>query len=132
MKIMNGEQLAHMPNGTVFSDIIDPHFKPDGNNGDMVISGLHIMCGHDESDNYWSSEAGHFNGILHMLQYVTCYKTIAEDEGFYDPEEWNSATDTSSVDYTKDDWVVVYNVDEIMAIIRNLCWALNGCMSRLE
>lgn len=34
MKIINGKELAHMPNGTVFSDIDDKNFDPNGSNGD--------------------------------------------------------------------------------------------------
>ena len=132
MKIINGKQLAHMPNGTVFSDITDSNFEPDGNNGDMTINGLHIMCGHDESDDYWSTKGGHFNGVLHMLDYVTCYETTPEDGGFFDEEEWNSTIDTDNNDYDENDWVVVYDENEVMAIIRNLCWALNGCKLRIE
>ena len=34
-----------MPNGTVFSDITDKYFDPNGANGDMTINGINIMCG---------------------------------------------------------------------------------------
>jgi hypothetical protein len=130
MKIINGIQLADMPNGTVFSDITDSHFDPNGSNGDMTINGLHIMCGHD--DKYCPVGSGRFNGVLHMIDYVTYYKTETEISGRYDEELWNKTTDTDSNDYDKNDWVVVYNKEEVRAMIRNLTWVLTGCSGRLK
>ena len=97
MRIINGKELANMPNGTVFSNITDSYFDPNGNNGDMTINGLHIMCGHD--DKYCPVGSGRFNGVLPMLKYVTCYRTETEIGGRYDEELWNTATDISNNDY---------------------------------
>ena len=129
MRIINGKDLGYMPNGTVFSDINDKYFDPNGDNGDIVINGLSIICGHNESDDFWSTESGHFNGVLHMLDYVTCHETETETEHYDVKEEWNSIMDTGSIDYDENDWLVVYNPDEVMCIIRNLIWTLSGCES---
>lgn len=121
MKIINGKELGYMPNGTVFSDIVDPHFDPNGPNGDMEINGLDIMCGHD--DKRMPIESGKFNGVLHMLGDVSCCGTtvdVCEDD-------MDSLTDTDSNDYTEDDWVVIFDRSEIERIIKNLQWALDGC-----
>ena len=124
MKIINGKELGFMPNGTVFSDITDECFLPDGANGDMTINGLHIMCGHD--DKWCPIESGRFNGVLHMLNYVSCTGTevVSWDE---DTEFFNTIIDTDSNDYTENGWVVVYEKEEIEKIIENLQWALRGC-----
>lgn len=121
MKIINGKQLGFMPDGTVFSDIRDDHFDPNGANGDMTINGLNIMCGHGK---WCPVESGRFNGVLHMLGYVSCYGTYADE---YDDDDWSTITDTDSNDYDEDDWVVVYEKNDVENIIKNLQWALNGC-----
>ena len=128
MKIINGKQLGYMPNGTVFSDIFDPHFDPNGVNGDMTINGLHIMCGHD--CDWFPQSSGKFNGVLHMLNYVPCtgtYVNTFNDENGVDVDYWDTMTDTDHNDYTANDWVVVYERAEVEKIIENLQWALNGC-----
>ena len=128
MKIINGKQLGYMPNGTVFSDIFDLHFDPNGVNGDMTINGLHIMCGHD--CDWFPQNSGKFNGVLHMLNYVPCtgtYVNTFNDENGVDEMYWDTMTDTDSNDYTANDWVVVYEKEEVEKIIENLQWALNGC-----
>lgn len=76
MKIINGKELAHMPNGTVFSDIDDKNFDPNGSNGDMFIRGINIMCGHNDTN--CTVESGQFNGVLHMLNYVPCFGTYVD------------------------------------------------------
>ena len=122
MKIINGKQLAHMPNGTVFSDITDRDFDPNGAYGDMIINGLNIMCGHD---NYFTPESGNFNGVLPMLQDVPCYKTeiaCLDKENIY-----TDVYDIDMNDYTENDWVVVFEREEVERIIENLQWALDGC-----
>lgn len=121
MKIINGKQLGFMPDGTVFSDITDDYFDPKGANGDMIINGLNIMCGHG---TWCPVESGRFNGVLHMLGCVSCYETYVDE---YDDDDWSSITDTDSNDYTENDWVVVYEKKDIENIIKNLQWALNGC-----
>lgn len=128
MKIINGIELANMPNGTVFSDIVDNNFEPNGVNGDMTINGLHIMDGHDEK--YSPVGSGFFNGVLHMLNYIPCTGTYVDtnnENGNVDEEFWDTLTDTDQNDYTKDDWVVVYEKEEVEKIIENLQWALRGC-----
>ena len=126
MKIINGKELAHMPNGTVFSDIRDPYFDPNGSNGDMTINGLSIMCGHD---SYFTPESGMFNGCIHMLKYVSCHGTKVEDRDDYDKcNQFTDIIDTDMNDYTEDDWVVVFDEHEIKKIIENLQWALKGCI----
>lgn len=128
MKIINGKELAHMPNGTVFSDINDKHFDPNGVNGDMLIRGINVMCGHDNTN--CTIESGLFNGVLHMLNYVPCTGTYVDtynDENGVDDFYWNTIKDTDSNDYDENDWVVVYEREEVKKIIENLQWALNGC-----
>ena len=127
MKIINGKQLGFMPDGTVFSDIVDSHFDPNGANGDMTINGINIMCGHGE---WCPVESGRFNGVLHMLNYIPCTGTYVDtynENGKVDEDFWDTATDTDSNDYTENDWVVVYEKEEVEKIIENLQWALNGC-----
>lgn len=129
MKIINGKQLGYMPDGTVFSDIHDPLIKEYGLDGDMTLHGLHIMCGH----GVWSPvESGKFNGVLHMLDYVRCFdgkiggELKVEVEGDLD-DYWNTVTDTDNNDYRENDWVVVYDKEDIEKLIENLQWALRGC-----
>lgn len=121
MKIINGKQLGYMPDGTVFSDIRDNHFDPNGANGDMTINGLNIMCGHGK---WCPVESGRFNGVLHMLGYVSCHGIYADE---YDDDDWSAITDTDSNDYDENDWVVIYEKNDVENIIKNLQWALNGC-----
>ena len=121
MKIINGRQLGFMPNGTVFSDITDSHFDPNEANGDITINGLNIMCGHGK---WCPVESGRFNGVLHMLGYVSCYGTYVDE---YDDDDWNTITDIDSNDYDENDWVIVYERKDVENIIKNLQWALNGC-----
>ena len=72
MKIINGKELGFMPNGTVFSEIIDAEFDlEDAKYGiDATINGLNIMCGHDD---YFPPSSGKFNGVVHMLDHVSCF-----------------------------------------------------------
>lgn len=121
MKIINGKQLGFMPNGTVFSEIVDKYFDPYSPNGDMDINGLNIMCGHSK---WCPIESGKFNGVLHMLGYVSC---SGIDVDYYDRDDWKSITDTDSNDYDERHWLVVYDKEDIKAIIENLQWALDGC-----
>lgn len=124
MKIINGKQLGYMPNGTVFSDI-ESRFDPNDTNGDMDINGLNILAGHDNSE-YFSQKSGRFHGVLHMLGYVSCCGTEVDEKN---PDDWDDLTDTDSNDYTEDDWVIVYEKWEIEKIIKNLQWALKGCVN---
>lgn len=127
MKIINGKQLGFMPDGTVFSDIKDDGFDPNGINGDMSIHGLYIMCGHG---TYCPAESGKFNGVLHMLDYIPCtgtYVLTYNNKNGVDEFYWNTVDDTDSNDYTEEDWVVVYEKEEVEKIISNLLWALDGC-----
>ena len=117
MKIISQKELGYMPNGTVYSEITDPDFK--FYSGDAEIRGLHIICGHN-NDGYFSAEGGHFNGVLHMLDYVTHKGT----ECLIDEDNWHTATDTTEFEYDKDDYFVIYSPDDIKAIIGNLQWAL--------
>ena len=117
MIIISQKELGYMPNGTVYSEITDPNFKI--YNGDAEIRGLNIICGHD-NDGYFSAEGGHFNGVLHMLEYVTHQGA----ECIIDEDEWHVVTDTTEFEYDKDDYFVVYSPDDIKAIIDNLQWAL--------
>lgn len=128
MKIINGKELAHMPNGTVFSDIDDKNFDPNDVNGDMFVRGINIMCGHNDTN--CTVESGRFNGVLHMINYIPCSGTYVDtynDESGVDDLYWNTITDTDSNDYDEDDWVVVYEKEEVEKMIENLQWALNGC-----
>lgn len=121
MKIINGKELGFMPNGTIFSDIIDKDFVPSGAKYglDVTINGLHILCGHCSG---LPESSGKFNGVLHMLDSVSCFnKEITEQP------DWYSITDTDYNDYTENDYVVVYEKEEIENIIKQLQWALNGC-----
>lgn len=123
MKIINGKELGFMPNGTVFSDIIDMDFDPRDMKyvSDVSINGLHILCGHDS--HYFPESSGKFNGVLHMLGDVTCFNTEVDNER----TDWDSINDTDHSDYSEKDYVVVYEKEEVENIIKHLQWALNGC-----
>lgn len=125
MKIISQKELGYMPNGTVFSKIVDPNFYR-GVNGDMDINGLSIICGHDENDDYSSSESGHFHACVHMLEYVSQQNKVCKNED-YNEDYWFDSIDTCEYDYDKDRYFVIYSQDDIKAIIRNLEWALRGC-----
>ena len=122
MKIINGKELGFMPNGTVFSDIIDKEFVPtNAKYGlDATINGLHILCGHDE---YFPESSGKFNGVLHMLDTVRCFNTDVAADG----HDWDAIYDTDFNDYDENNYVVVYEKEEDENIIKQLQWALNGC-----
>lgn len=124
MKIISQKELGHMPNGTVFSEITDPNFY-NGFKGDMKIKGLNIICGHNENHDYFSSTSGHFNGCVHMLNYVDT-DLICRKDIFY-KDDWFTSIDTAEFDYDEDRYFVVYSQEDICAIIRNLLWALRGC-----
>lgn len=53
MKIINGKQLGFMPNGTVFSDISDEYFRPNGGNGDMTINMIYDTDSNDYTEHDW-------------------------------------------------------------------------------
>lgn len=130
MKIINGKQLGYMPNGTVFSHIDSSLIEKYGWNGDMTLNGLHIMCGHD--DSWFPVESGMFNGVLHMVDYVHCLDGRIvysfEDPNGGTPEDyWDTITDTDFNDYDENDWVLVYDREDIEKLIENLQWALRGC-----
>lgn len=130
MKIVNLAELSIMPNGTVFSEINDPHFYK-GIIGDMNIDGLNVMCGHD--DRWCPVESGKFNGVLHMLNYVSLCKDSngnIDIEGDYTFDEF-AATDTTEYDYDKNAMFVVYDKTDVIEIINVLQWALTGCESKL-
>lgn len=119
MKIIKGRDLKYEPNGTVYSDITDKYFDPNGVNGDMEINGLHILVGHD--DKYNPIGEG-FNGVFHMLDYVTCRGTKVEK---YHPFALsNGCTDTAMCDFEEDEYVVVYTKEEIWSLINTLTWSL--------
>lgn len=124
MKIINGKELGFMPNGTVFSDIHDPDFLTSGSTYSMPINinGLHIMCGHDP---YFPESSGKFNGVLSMLDHIYSINTEIDEEMVRD--DWKEPVDTDFNDYDENDYVVVYDKDEVENIIKKLQWALNGC-----
>lgn len=65
-----------------------------------------------------------------MLNYIPCSGTYVDtynDENGVDDLYWNTITDTDSNDYDEDDWVVIYEKEEVEKMIENLQWALNGC-----
>ena len=122
MKIINGKELGYMPNGTVFSDIIDKNFVAENAKYGLnaTINGLHILCGHDD---IFPESSGKFNGVLHMLDSVNCFN----NKVYTEIEDWDSIYDTDFNDYDENDYVVVYEKEEIENIIKRLQWALNGC-----
>ena len=65
-----------------------------------------------------------------MLNYIPCTGTYVDTynkNGEVDEYYWDTITDTDSNDYTENDWVVVYEREEVEKIIENLQWALKGC-----
>lgn len=118
MKIIKARDLKDEPNGVIYSKITDEHFDPNGNNGDIEINGLNILVGHDDAYNPVGKG---FNGVIHMLNYVTCYKTAVLET---DPFEFMECTDTAMHDYEEDEYVVVYTKDEIRSLINTLAWSL--------
>ena len=124
MKIVNIKELAHMPNGTVFSEIVDDNFGKC--NGDMDIDGLNILCGHTE-DGYFSENSGHFCCVLHMLDYVEVKMDRQDGYILLENSISETTTDTCDHDYDENSYFVVYEESDILKIIDNLTWALNGC-----
>lgn len=120
MKIINGKELGFMPNGTVFSEIIDAEFDPeDAKYGiDATINGLHIMCGHDD---YFPPSSGKFNGVVHMLDHVSCFNKEVNTT----IDDWTDSYDTDFNDYDERQHFVIYEKEEIEGIIKNLQWALD-------
>ena len=115
MRIIKARDLKDELNGTVYSDITDKHFLE--YDGDVKINGLNILYGHDQYCPVGKS----FNGVLHMLNYVTC-----EDQQpiYTSDKDWLSITDTAMCDYEKDEYVVIYDKHEVCLIIKNLLRAL--------
>lgn len=115
MKFIKGKQLGYLPNGSVYSEIVDGYYGG-YNYEDIIISGLRIMCGHDSN---LPPESGDFCGSLHMAD---CITRVDRDIGL-----WTVACDDAMVDYTENDWFVVFDKEEVQIMIENLQWALNGC-----
>ena len=119
MKIVNGKELAFMPNGTVFSEITDVELAPTAKFGiDARINGLHVLCRHGD---YFPPSSSKFNGVVHILDCVRFF---------------NTETSTTIVDYTdlcginfndEKNHFAVYDKEDIEGIIKNLQWVLNGC-----
>lgn len=129
MKVVNLEELSRMPNGTVFSEI-DPRFHREFGAGDFDICGLNVMCGHSK---YSTEESGFFNGVLHMLNYVSVRRDSNGKlylDSDYNFDEFN-ITDTAKCDYDKDAVFVVYDKTDVIEIINILQWALTDCKSDL-
>ena len=85
-----------MPDGTVFSDIVDSYFDPNGTNGDMTINGINIMCGHGE---WCPVESGRFNGVLHMLSYIPCTGTYVDTYVVIDDKIITARSAAASIDF---------------------------------
>lgn len=130
MRIVNLEELGKMPNGTVFSEVNSTLFNK-GIVGDMEIDGLNIMCGHDDKWN--PVESGRFNGVLHMLNYVSLNKDSKGNTYIDSDYAFNeyAVTDTTGIDYDEDSMFVVYDKTDVIEIINVLQWALTGCESEL-
>ena len=124
MKIVTRNELGHLPNGTVFSRIVDKYFY-EGYNGDFSINGLNIIRGHNNQDlhNFFTEEGGHFQCINHMLEYVSTYNKQIDDTNNY-IDEWDDTCDTADCDYDENEYFVVYNKSDILTIINNLTLAL--------
>lgn len=58
-----------------------------------------------------------------MLDSVNCFN----NKVYTEIEDWDSIYDTDFNDYDENDYVVVYEKEEIENIIKRLKWALNGC-----
>lgn len=101
MKIMTRDQLAKMPNGTVFS-----HF--DGYN----IEGFEIITG-----RYDDGKDG-FNGTLSLEPSFNW-----DDDSSERITNWETI-DTAHYDFNEDSLFVVYNKNEIQEIIQWLKWAI--------
>lgn len=130
MKIVNLEELSRMPNGTVYSEI-DPRCHRRGGEGDFDLCGLEIMCGHNS--RYSTEESGFFNGVLHMLNYVSVRRD--SNGKLYLDSDYNFQeyiiTDTAKCDYDTDSMFVVYDKTDVIEIINALQWALTDCKSEL-
>lgn len=129
MKIVNLEELSRMPNGTVYSEI-DPRCHRRGGSGDFDICGLDVMCGHSD---YSPVSDGFFNGVLHMLNYVSVRRNLNGElylDSNHSYDEYD-ITDTAKCDYDKDAMFVVYDKTDVIEIINVLQWALTDCKSDL-
>ena len=105
--MVNIKELVHMPSGTVFSQII----KVDD---DFHISGLNILIGNYNNNEYLSEKAGHF--------YNTIGRIVAIRDG---------ADPYLNFNFDDDDYFIVYDNDQILLIIESLKKALSGCVDDL-
>ena len=120
MKLIKAKKLGFEEPGTVFSEVSS--FSKNRINelgdkcfDDIELCGFSIMCGGDRN--------GFFHACLHIPDYVTL------DHGKpvrISDDDWNSTCDTSTADFDEDDWVIVWDKDEVQHIIDNLKWAING------
>ena len=102
MRIVNRDELAKMPNGTVFS-LFDNY----------NITGFQIITGSDDGNG--------FNGTLNLEPSFNLDKDSSSVERV---TNW-STVDTADHDFDVDDKFVVYSKDEIREIIEWLKWAIN-------
>ena len=102
MRIINRDELAKMPNGTVFS-LFDNY----------NITGFEIITGSDDGNG--------FNGTLNLEPSFNLDKDSSSVERV---TNW-STVDTTDHDFDVDDKFVVYSKNEIREIIEWLKWSIN-------
>lgn len=102
MKIVSRDELAKMPNGTVFSYL----------NGGYTIEGFEIITGRYDDGN------DGFNGTLSLEPSFNWDNDSSERI-----TNWETI-DTAHYDFNEDSLFVVYNKNEIQEIIQWLKWAI--------
>lgn len=105
MRIVTSDELAKMPNGTIFSYL-------DGYN----IEGFEIITGSYE----WNNKQG-FNGTLPLDPSFNW-----DEDNVERITNW-STIDNADCDLVEDGKYVIYNKNEIKEIIQWLSWAIGEC-----
>ena len=105
MKIINRDQLATMPNGTVYA-LYEP---------DMITSNFHIICGR------YDNKPG-FNGVVSLEPYFNWEKNLNVDR----ITNWCSVDETDW-EYDEEQLFAVFSKTEVKYMINVLMWALADC-----
>lgn len=114
MKIVNKEQMAEMPNGTVFR-LYTPN---------MLYDELYVISGHYEDDD----GTPFMNGVIPVCPFFGYeqegYVGRPSDTSYY-TDCWS--TDVSLADYDNDQLFAVFSKAEVVRMIHVLSYGLSGC-----
>lgn len=110
MEIVNRNELAKLPEGTVFMK-----YEPHNLSGSIRIKTHNII--HDDGTQTW-------NGELLLDPFMEEYEPGVTTYG----TEWY-VTDNAECDYNKEQLFAVFSKTEIRKMIDCLTWALTDCKS---